>query len=99
MNTKGDRVCVHARACVCNGERVGYARKRHKLFGAESVLGRRQEVEGWRRLEGLWTVMPEQEGRVKERKAGLPPCLRCKFVPVAIQAQGEGPLLLFLFVE
>lgn len=43
--------------------------------------------------------MLEQEGRVKEREGGLPPCLRCKFVPVASQARGEGPLLLFLYME
>lgn len=52
---------------------------------------------GWRR--GAWTVMLKQEGRATEGEGVQPPCLGCKFVPVASQARGEGPLLLFLYME
>lgn len=60
---------------------------------------------GW--MEGCLSLRPTDRyaeggggGERREKGEGVvqPLCLRCKFVPAASQAWGEGPLFSFLYI-
>lgn len=83
-NTKGSSVCDSERGLCQEVAGLRY----WNLF-----------QEGSWRGGPTWTVTIKKERRGKEGEGVYLPCLRCKFVPVVCGAWGEGPLLLFLYME